>query len=140
MAFSLGVELFPFSWFDIAARQTKGLTPLPVLCAVPAANDYAYVGLIKDSTVDIMRFGPLRTELARISEGLTKVAVAGRIRNQISSLVEAEVIDTGIETPDAHTLLELGYQALESVGNSTTQVQALNDQSEIFYERTSVHD
>src|SRR5919112_2033090 len=59
LAFSLKVNIYPFNWFEIIARQTKDTTNLPVLCAVPASNDNAYVGLIRNASVEIMRFGPV---------------------------------------------------------------------------------
>jgi tRNA threonylcarbamoyl adenosine modification protein YeaZ len=137
-AYSLGVPIYPFNWFEIIAKQTQKLTTLPVLGVVPAAKDNAYVGLIKGTSVEIMRFGPLATTLAEVINGLSEVAVAGRIRNRVSSLLEkASILE--IENPSADVLLELGYQIREDHSDGVAQVGALNDQSEIFYEPTSVH-
>jgi hypothetical protein len=61
--------------------------------------------------------------------------VAGRIRHKLAALLEeTRVVDTGIENPDARVLLRLGHQALISGERSTGQVEALNDQSNVFYE------
>lgn len=134
LAFSLDVSIYPFNWFEIIAAQAREATLLPVLCAVPAANDNAYVGLIRGESVEIMRFGRVDEALAKVSGGLSEVAVAGRIRQRLAALMgEARVVDTGIENPDARTLLRLGYAAWRDGGRSTTQVEALNDQSEIFF-------
>jgi tRNA threonylcarbamoyladenosine biosynthesis protein TsaB len=139
LAFSLGVSIYPFNWFEIVAVQSRTLTALPVLCAVPAANDHAYVAVINGASVGKMHFGPLATTVAEIIEGLSEVAVAGRIRHRLSSLLNGvEVFDTGIGRPDAKVLLELGSRAYEQGGTSATQVSPLNDQSEVFYERTSI--
>ena len=46
----------------------------------------------------------------------------------------ARVVDTGVENPDAHTLLKLGYEAWKNGGRETTQVEALNDQSDVFFD------
>ena len=132
LAFSLKVGIYPFNWFEIIAAQIG--RELPVICAVPAANDNAYVGLIRDGRVEIMRFGPLHEAFAKVNVEFPEVAVAGRIRHKLAALLgETKVVDTSIETPDARVLSRLGYQA--SIGNecSTSQVEALNDQSEIFY-------
>lgn len=138
LAFSLGVTIHAFNWFEIIAKQARALTALPILCAVPAANDHAYVGLINDTSIETMRFGPLPAVVAEISHGLSRVAVAGRIRHRLRSLLDGvEVFDTGIEKPDASVLLELGYRAGGRDGISAKQVSPLNDQSEIFYEWTS---
>lgn len=135
LAFSLGVSIYPFNWFELMANQTKAVTPLPVVCAVPAANDNAYVGLLRGPSVEVMRFGALPTALAQVSDGLKEIAVAGRIRDRLSSLlVGATVVNTGIENPDARSLLQLGFEAMRDDGNSTSQVEALNDQSPLFYE------
>jgi len=136
LAFSLNVNIYPFNWFEIIAHQTKGTTNLPVLCAVPAANDNAYVGLIKDESVEIMRFGPLHKVVVDVGARLSKAAVAGRIRHRFAPFLnDVELVDTGIENPDARVLLDLGFEAHEAGSRATTQVEALNDQSDIFYER-----
>ena len=131
LAFSLNVNIYPFNWFEIIAAQTREMTELPVVCAVPASNDNAYVGLIRGESVEIMRFGRVHEALAKVSDGLGDVAVAGRIRHRLAALLgEARVVDTGIENPDARTLLKLGFAG----GRSTKQVEALNDQSDVFFE------
>ena len=136
LAFSLKVNIYAFNWFEIISSQTKDATDLPVLCAVPAANDNAYVGLIRGSSVEIMRFGPMHEAVAEVAAGLEEFAVAGRIRHRFAMLLpEAKIVDTGIENPDARALLRLGWDAYKSGGRSTRQVEALNDQSDIFYER-----
>ena len=133
LAFSLKAHIYAFNWFEIVARQTKHAT---VLGVVPAANDNAYVGLIKDASVEIMRFGPLEKVVPQVASGLSEVAVAGRIRHRVASLLEGvNIVDTGIETPDARVLLELGFDANETGDRATNQVEALNDQSDIFYEQ-----
>jgi len=136
LAFSLKVNIYAFNWFEIIARQTRNATNLPVLCAVPAANENAYVGLIRDASVEIMRFGPLHKVIGDVAAGVSEAAVAGRIRHRFPSLLpDVKIVDTGIENPDARGLLELGFAAHESGEHATTQVEALNDQSDIFYER-----
>ena len=131
LAFSLNTKVYPFNWFEIIARQTA--TELPLVCAVPASNDNAYVGLVRDTAVEIMRFGPLSEALARVSDGVGDVAVAGRIRHRLAALLgESRVVDTGVENPDARVLLQLAFEASQTGDRSTTQVEALNDQSRIF--------
>jgi tRNA threonylcarbamoyladenosine biosynthesis protein TsaB len=135
LAFSLGTRIYPFNYFEIIASQAQKLTALPVLSAVPASNDYAYVSLTKGAFVEIMRFGPLHSVVADLSDGFAELAVAGRIRHRLSPLLNrVKVLDTGIEKPDANILLDLGFQAYERAGTSVTQVSPLNDQSEAFYE------
>ncbi|HET6976957.1 MAG TPA: hypothetical protein VFI24_11575 [Pyrinomonadaceae bacterium] len=134
LAFSLKVGIYPFNWFEIIAAQTKDTTKLPVICAVPASNDNAYVGLIRGASVEIMRFGPLAETFAKVGGGVSEAAVAGRIRHKLAALLgEGRSLDTGIETPDAQVLLKLGHRALIDGEPSTVQVEALNDQSEVFF-------
>ena len=133
LAFSLKVNIYPFNWFEIIARQTQAST---VLAVVPASNDNAYVGLIRDASVEIMRFGPVYKAVAQVAAGVSEAAVAGRIRHRFATLLpDVKIVDTGIETPDARVLLELGFEAHEAGGRAVTQVEALNDQSDIFYEQ-----
>ena len=135
LAFSLNVNIYAFNWFEIIAAQTRETTELPVVCAVPASNDNAYVGLIRGATVEIMRFGRVDEALARVSDGLFEVAVAGRIRQRLATLMDGvSVVDTGIENPDGRVLLNLGYEAWQNDRRATKQVEALNDQSDVFFE------
>ena len=135
LAFSLNVSIYPFNWFEIIAAQAREVTELPVVAAVPASNDNAYVGLIRGTSVEIMRFGRVHEALAKVSDGLVDVAVAGRIRQRLAALLgEAGVVDTGVENPDARVLLKLGYEAWRNDRRATTQVEALNDQSDVFFE------
>ena len=135
LAFSLNVKIYPFNWFEIIAEQTREMTDLPVVCAVPASNDNAYVGLIRGASVEIMRFGRVDEALAKVSDGLVDVAVAGRIRSRVAALLgAAKVVDTGVENPDARVLLKLGYEAWRDDRRATKQVEALNDQSDVFFE------
>jgi tRNA threonylcarbamoyl adenosine modification protein YeaZ len=135
LAFSLNVSIYPFNWFEIIAAQTHDMTDLPVVCAVPAANDNAYVGLIRGASVEIMRFGRVDEALRKVSSGIAEAAVAGRIRQRLAGLLaEARVVDLGIENPDARTLLKIAHEAWRNGGRVTTQVEALNDQSDVFFE------
>lgn len=132
LAFSLNVNIYPFNWFEIIAEQTRETTELPVICAVPASNDNAYVGLIRGGSVEIMRFGRVHEALSKVSAGLGDVAVAGRIRHRLATLLgEARVVDTGVENPDARVLLRM---ASKDGVRATTQVEALNDQSDVLFE------
>lgn len=135
LAFSLNVRIYPFNWFEIIAAQTHEATELPVVAAVPASNDNAYVGLLRGTSVEIMRFARVHEALAKVSDGVGNVAVAGRIRSRLAGLLgEAGVVDTGVENPDARVLLRLGYEAWKDGGRETKQVEALNDQSDVFFE------
>jgi tRNA threonylcarbamoyl adenosine modification protein YeaZ len=135
LAFSLNVKIYPFNWFEIIAAQTREATELPVLGAVPASSDNAYVGLIRGTSVEIMRFGRVHEALAKISDDVGNVAVAGRIRQRLAAMLEeTNVVDTGVENPDARTLLKLGYEAWRDDRRGTMQVEALNDQSDVFFE------
>jgi tRNA threonylcarbamoyladenosine biosynthesis protein TsaB len=133
LAFSLNVSIYPFNWFEIIAAQTREATELPVVCAVPASNDNAYVGLIRGASVEIMRFGRVDVALGKVSGGLGEVAVAGRIRQRLAALLGG-AHDLGIENPDARVLLRLGEEAWKNGGRSTMQVEALNDQSDVFFD------
>lgn len=135
LAFSIGIRIYPFNSFEIIANQARKHTTLPVLCAVPSANDHAYVGLVNGMSLEVMRFGPLTSVVAEISDKLDEVAVAGMIRHRLSSLLtRVKVLDTGIEKPDASALLELGYRASERASIPATQVSPLNEEAVIFYE------
>jgi len=134
LAFSLNFSIYPFNWFEIIAAQTREATELPVVAAVPASNDNAYVGLISGASVEIMRFGRVDEALARVNDGLSgELAVAGRIRHRLAGLL-ADAHDLGIENPDARVLLRLGEEAWKSGARATMQVEALNDQSDVFFD------
>jgi tRNA A37 threonylcarbamoyladenosine modification protein TsaB len=139
LAFSLQVDIYPFNWFEIVAVQTRQLTELPVVGVVPASNDNAYAGLIKGESVEIMRFGPVQKVVVEVAQGRPEIAVAGRIRQRVAGLLnETQVFDTGVETPDARTLLRMAHAAWRRGDRSTTHVEALNDQSDVFF-ATDLH-
>ncbi len=134
LAFSLGIRIYPFSYFEIMANQIQKNTELPVLCAVPAANNHAYVGLIRGRSVEVLRYGLLPYTVAQITDNIKEIGVAGKIRHRLSSLLNGiKVIDMGIDKLDSNVLLDLGYLAYDSKSASATRVSPLNDQSEIFY-------
>jgi len=134
LAFSLKVNIYPFNWFEIVANQTRQITELPVLGVVPASNDNAYAGLIRGESVEIMRFGPVQKVVADVARGFSEVAVAGRIRQRVAGILkEVKVFDTGVENPEARTLLRMAHDASQSGERSTLHVEALNDQSEVFF-------
>src|SRR6266851_7384558 len=123
LSFSLGIAIYPFSTFEILGREVCKHTALPLLCAIPAANDTAYVGVVNGAAVQVMRFGPLPSAVAQTIDGLTEVAIAGRIRERVSSLLpEVKVVDTRIEKPDVRVLLELGYWARDRASMPVHQV------------------
>ena len=135
LAFSLKVNVYPFNWFEIVAKQSSQITELPVLGVVPASNDNAYAGLIKRESVEIMRFGPVQKVVVDVAQGLGEIAVAGRIRQRVAGILnETKVVDTGIEGPDGRALLAMAHEAWSSGGRATTHIEALNDQSDIFFQ------
>jgi len=137
LSFSLGIAIHAFNSFEIVGQEARAHTTLPVLCAIAAANDNAYVGLVNGAFVEGMRFGVLGTVVAKVSGGLAEVAVAGRIRDRVSSLLpRVKVVDTGIEIPDARVLLEMGYRARERGLAPAGQVSPLNEQAAVFHEQT----
>jgi len=134
LAFSLKVDIYPFNWFEIVAKQTRQITELPVLGVVPASNDNAYAGLIRAESVEIMRFGPVQKVLVDVAHEFSEIAVAGRIRQRVAGILNGtKVVDTGIEGPDGRTLLTMAHEARNS-GRATTHVEALNDQSDVFFQ------
>src|SRR6185503_7785954 len=97
LAFSLKVDIYPFNWFEIVAKQTRQITELPVLGVVPASNDNAYAGLIRAESVEIMRFGPVQKVLVDVAHEFSEIAVAGRIRQRVAGILNGtKVVDTGI--------------------------------------------
>jgi len=135
LAFSIGIAIFPFTSFQIVAEQSQKLTSLPVIYAIPAASDEAYVALLRGRYVKMMRFGSLAPLIQEVSAGLTEIAVVGRIRDRVSSLLPGlRVVDHGLEKPDAAVLLQMGCNAVEQNGASVKQASPLNEQAAIFYE------
>jgi tRNA threonylcarbamoyladenosine biosynthesis protein TsaB len=135
LSFSLGISIYPFSTFEILGREACKHTTLPLLCVIPAANNNAYVAVVNGTAIKVMRFGPLPSALAQAINGLPEVAIAGRNRGRVSSLLrEVKVVDTHIETPDVRVLLEMGYWALDRARTPVQQAIPLTEQAEAFYE------
>ena len=137
LAFSLGIPVYPFNYFELVGHQASKITELPVLCVLPAAGDSGYAGLFSDGLVKITRFGPLPSVVASIAGGLTEVAVAGRFRDRVSLLLPGtKIFDTGIEKPDAKILLDMGHLAQKTGSPTASQANPLNEQAAMFYEQT----
>jgi tRNA threonylcarbamoyl adenosine modification protein YeaZ len=132
LMFSLGVPIYPFSYFDIVAKQASGSTGLPLLCAVPAASGNAYVALIEASSRKAA-FGPLDSTLARIAGGHGRLAIAGRLRGRLAELLPgASLVDTGIDAPDPAVLLELTFLAARQGREPARQAVPLNEEAAEF--------
>lgn len=135
LAFSLGIPIYPFNYFELIGKQARKKTNLPILCAIPAVADCAYVGLYVDDSVRVLRYGSLESTVAKITSGFAELAVAGRIRDRLREMiVHEQVLDTGIENIDARILFEMNYLAQKLAVTPVSQVVPLNDQSGIFYE------
>ena len=137
LAFSLGIPIYPFNSFEILGHEADSHISLPLLSAIPAANDTAYVGVVRSGAVQLMRFGPLPLALAQTIDGLVEIAIAGRMRERITSLLsQVKVVDTRIERPDVRALLEMGYSARDAGTTPVSQVIPLTEQAPVFYEQT----
>ena len=137
LSFSLGIAMYPFTTFQILGYEACKRTELPLLCAIPAANDTAYVGIVNGAAVQVMRFGPLASAVAQAVEGLAEVAIAGRIRGRLAALLHhVKVVDTGIEKPSVGVLVEMAYRAPDRASVAVPQVSPLTEQAAVFYEQT----
>lgn len=133
LAFTLPAPIYAFNYFDIIGHQAQ--TELPLVCAVPAAGGDAYAGLYRNGAVAAMRFGPLANVVAQVAAGFTDVAVAGKLRERLASLLPGtRVIDTGIDRAGATAVFEMGRKARENGVEPSVQVSALNEQASVFYE------
>ncbi|MBV9761928.1 MAG: tRNA (adenosine(37)-N6)-threonylcarbamoyltransferase complex dimerization subunit type 1 TsaB [Acidobacteriaceae bacterium] len=134
LAFSLHIPIYAFNSFQIMGSEARQRTSLPVLCGIGAASGLAYVALVNDASLVNVRFGLLSSAIAELSKGLPAIAVAGKIRHQVSDLLPGvDVIDTGIERPNAPVLLDLAIRAVENRDGSLELATPLNEEAAIFY-------
>jgi tRNA threonylcarbamoyladenosine biosynthesis protein TsaB len=137
LAFALPCGIYGFSSFHLLGIQARQTTELPIVTAVPAAGDRAYVGLFTGDSVERMHFGPFASTVTSVVDGISRVAVAGRMRLRLRALLgEATTVDTGIDSPSAVTLYDLAAGQQQRGGSSAARVVPLNDQSPVFYERS----
>nr|VFK56072.1 MAG: hypothetical protein BECKTUN1418F_GA0071002_10803 [Candidatus Kentron sp. TUN]VFK62262.1 MAG: hypothetical protein BECKTUN1418E_GA0071001_10773 [Candidatus Kentron sp. TUN] len=84
-----------------------------------------------------MHFGSLSSTAIKVGAGLREIAIAGKQRPQLLSLLHpAAVVDTMIEAPDCGMLFDMGLVAWEQTTTAMPQVSPLTEESEIFYEST----
>ncbi len=133
LAFSLSIPVYPFSYFDIVARQVSKTGNLPLLCAVPAASGNAYVALL-DGSSRKTAFGPLESAVARVAGDHQELAVAGRLRGRLAPLIRSRVVDTGIDAPSPAVLLEMTVEADEMGSDQSLPAIPLNEQAPEFRE------
>jgi tRNA threonylcarbamoyladenosine biosynthesis protein TsaB len=132
LAFSLGVKVYPFSYFDIVAAQTAG-SSVPIVCVVPAAAGNAYVALL-DGSSRTTGFGPFGPTVARIVGDRPEVAVAGRLRDRVAPFIGSRINDTGIDAPSPAVLLEMTVRADHLGMGAALQAIPLNEQAPEFRE------
>lgn len=134
LAFSLNIPIYPFNYFEIIAHEVRTQTKTPIVCTIPAPDDYVYAALIRENCKNVLKFDLFDPTVQAMTVGLSEVAIAGKMRQRLlDTITWTKVIDTNITKPSAFSLLELGHQAMSNNGG-IGQVTPLNDQSEIFYE------
>nr|VFJ58334.1 MAG: Glycoprotease family protein [Candidatus Kentron sp. DK] len=133
LAFSRSIPIYPFNHFEIIARQALDAGDLPTVCAVPAAGEEAYLGLVRGGRVEFVGFGPLPALVEALGAGREKIAVAGRLRPRLLSLLHpAKVTDTLIESPDGGVLFEMGLAAWRQAEGGRERVSPLTEESALF--------
>lgn len=138
LSFSLGASLYPFDYFEIAARQAALSTPLPLLCTVPAAAGNAYVALVEQGQRKAA-FGPLAPTVAKIAGEAGELALAGRMRGRVPALLPGRTLfDTGIDAPDPAVLLDLTRRAVREGTAPAPQATPLNEEAPEFSDRAAV--
>ncbi len=132
-AFSLSIPIYPLTHFEVLHAQARVVTTLPVLCAIPAPRNTAYVALLFDGSVERMQFGTFEPTVANAVDGLSEIAVVGHMRARlIALLTSARAHDTGIDRPDVKVVFDLGWDAYKRGQLGIAQTSPLTEQSEVF--------
>ncbi len=132
LSYALGVPVRGFNLFEIAGRQLAGQSEAAVLGCVPAAGENVYLGLYRNGSVAVARFGEPK-DIAAAFSGVTEVLAAGRLRAKAAGwLPGIKVHDSGVEAPDPAVILSLLADIPADNLGPWTQAEPLTDTSAFF--------
>ena len=137
LAYALGRPVFPFTSFELIGRAAWRNTPVdtPVLCTRRANEGLAYAGVFDGARVARMRFGKLEEIVPLVAGPGRRFSAAGSFRAETARLLaHAEVADSGVETPDAVTMLQVGVRGRTPCDPLLSPAGPLNERSAIFHD------
>lgn len=137
LAFSLNKPLCALNAFELIGHDAAQQGDVPILCIRKASAGNVFAAWYAGGVVTRMRFGPLAATVQALAThaGAQRFAVAGAFRADIAALLPAASIsDSGIEIPQARTMLQLDLGGPARAASLSAQISPLNDQSPIFYE------
>jgi tRNA threonylcarbamoyl adenosine modification protein YeaZ len=139
LAFSLGVKIFPMSSLELMAVAAHGACRGPFLCLKAARGGNTYVGLFAHGETAEMRHGPPGSVIPAIASGLTRVCVAGPIKEDVPDLLpDVTVEDSGLEEADVAVLYRVTRAAAADPERLVPVASPINEASRIFHEPASI--
>ena len=135
LAYALGAPVYGFTSFELIGSVAQRGATAPVLCTRRANEGLAYAGVFDAGAVSRMRFGRLEEIVPVVAgEGRAFVA-AGSFRAEIAALLpRTAVVVTEIETPEARTMLEIGFAGRAPTDALRSPVFPLHERSALFHD------
>lgn len=133
LAYALDCPVFPFTSFELIGAAAWRATP--VLCMRRANEGLAYAGVFDGGRVGRMRFGRLEEILPLAAGDGRHFVAAGSFRAETATLLpDAQVDDSGVETPGAATMFKIGFAGRTSCDVRTSPAAPLNERSAVFHD------
>ena len=133
LAYALERPVFAFTSFELIGRLAWRGTP--VLCTRRANEGLAYAGVFDGAHVARMRFGKLEAIVPLVAREGSHFLAAGSFRSESAALLpDAQVEDSGVETPTAAAMLGIGFETRTSHHALTNPVAPLHERSAVFHD------
>ena len=131
LAYALRRPVYGFLSFELLGAVAQRATQLPVLCTRRANEGLAYVGLYDNGRVARMRHGALERIAPQAAVG-DAFALAGSFREL--ALPGARFVDSGVETPLARTMIEIGVAGRTASDALAAPALPLTENAAVFRE------
>jgi len=130
LAYALRVPVYSFSSFELLAAAVGGDARLPVLCTRRANDGLAYVGLVKEGRLAVLRHGRLEEIAPHVAGAHDALALAGSFRDV--AIPGVQVFDTGVEAPEARMMVQIGLAGRAAGHPLTAPVFPITEQDGRF--------
>lgn len=135
LAFSRNIPVFAVNAFELVGIELWQQFKLPVVFTAKSIRGHAYCGLFNNGETIQLKYGLFEEVIKELVQGLSQFVVAGFHKECIIELFpEKDVIDCGLLTGSAQTLLEMGDAFFDRNAQRNPFVYPLTEQSKVFYE------
>lgn len=133
LAYARRIPVYAFTSFELVGAAAGATPARPALCTRRANEGLAYAGVYDGARVTVMRHGRLEEIVRAVAGGGTAFTAVGGLRAEtLALLAGVDVTDSGVEAPQAATMLALGPGGRAASDPLTSPVFPLHEGVEVF--------